>query len=177
MFVLDLYPSDICDVPLDIIPEVQHQGFPGIAVYDTTGVTGSCWSGIDIPSVSILTYPILIPSNNDRQIPSNAPYHQRRVDSQLQQHVLPLATPARQFSLQLPGETELLSEPSIVVRRGPRVAVFGKVWVLTVVVCGNGRVRLHYECWDDLVPVVMMIAQDIPRHPKIVGEYHLVEVE
>jgi hypothetical protein len=89
----------------------------------------------------------------------------------------PLTAPTRQFNLQLIGEMESLSEPSIVIRRGSQVATLGRIWVLVMVSCWNRRAHLYYESWDGPVPIAMLIAQDIPRRPEIVGEYHLVEVE
>jgi hypothetical protein len=172
MFILDLFSSDFFVTDLEVIPEVEHWRFPGIAVYDTTGIPRSPWDGINIPSTSILTYPIPIPPGSSHQIPNDAPYHFERIYSRSHQFVLPLAVPAQQFNLQLTEERGLPSEPSIVVRRGSQVIALGRVWVLTVVSCGNKRVHLQYECWNDPVPVKMMIAQDIPKRPEVVGEYH-----
>jgi hypothetical protein len=176
MFVLDLFPSDILVTPLEVIPEVEHQRFPRIAVYDTTQIPRSPWNGIDVPSMTILTYPVPIHSDDNCQIPDNAPYHFKRIYSQPHQLVLPFDIPSKQFSLQLTGETESSSEPSIVVRRGFQVLVLERVWVLTMVTCGNRRLHLRYECWNDPVPAMIMITQDIPRRPEIVGEYHWMRV-
>jgi hypothetical protein len=174
MFILDLFPSDFFVTHLEVIPEVEHQRFPGVAVYDTTGIPRSPWDGINIPSTSILAYPIPVPPGSGHQIPNNAPYHFERICSRPHQFVLPLATPAQQFNLQLTKDMGSPSEPSIVVRRGSQVMALGRVWVLTIVSCGSKKAHLQYECWSDPIPVKMMTVQDIPRRPEVVGEYHVM---
>jgi hypothetical protein len=174
--VLDLYPGDIhCSVPLNIVPEVEHRGFPGIPVYDTSRIPGSHWNDVDIPSGSIVTYPMRTHPHDDHQIPDDAPYHFKQIYFRPYQLISPLTTPAQQFNLQIAEETNSSSKQSIVVRRGCRVKALERTWVLVMVSCGNRKAHLLYESRDGSVPVTMMITHDIPRCPEIMGRYYLIE--